>query len=276
MNNKLRFCLLVLIVGIICCGCNGNITRDLRHAGFNMGDKFECKPFYPKDKEDTSYEKVQYITENHIINSEGKIYELSLGQKYVNNQNCKVADTQIRVKAILDNTIIKATDDKYYYLDGKNDVSSYSEVPQTDNSYYLYDLLLKDNDVVKVITANSSSGVYYILKKDGNVYSYEITKQDYNSPPLVTSTSVIYDKVVYGSDIIDFNYAGQSLTTYVKTDEKIYRMLIMNADKCNKYADVACQYSMQEDEGLNEKKDYIVAYNGNLLITTYKQTFTMN
>ena len=52
MNNKLRFSLLVLIVGVVCCGCNGNITRDIRHAGFSMGGIFECSPFYPKDKED--------------------------------------------------------------------------------------------------------------------------------------------------------------------------------------------------------------------------------
>lgn len=276
MNNKLRFVLLVLIIGFVCCGCNGNVTRDIRHAGFSMGNTFECSSFYPKDKEDTNYEKIRYITDSHVINTDGKIYEISLSQRYANNQNCKVADTQVRVKAILDNNIIKGMDDKYYYLKSQNDVSSYSEVPDTDNSYYMYDLLLKEPDVVKVITANSSTGIYYVLKKDGNVYAYEISKKDYNTPPAVISISVIYDKVVYGSDIIDFNYAGQSVATFVKTDEKVFRMKIVNIDQCSKYADIACQYSIQEDSLFVDKKDYIIAYNGGVLITNYKQVFTVS
>ena len=32
---------------------------------------------------------------------------------------------------------------------------------------------------MKVVTANSSTGIYYVLKTDGNVYSYTISKDDY-------------------------------------------------------------------------------------------------
>lgn len=278
MNNefKFRFALLIIIVGLVCCGCNGSITRDIRHAGFAIGGTFECNVFYPSDKEDTSYEKIRYITDTHIINSEGKIYEFSSSQKYVNNQNCKVADTEVRVKAIFDNRVIKGTDNKYYNLIGQDGVTPYSEISDMDNSYAIYDLLLKEDDVVKVVTANSGTGIFYILKKDGNVYSYEVTKQNYESPPLITSISIVYDKSVYGSDILDFNYAGQSFNTFIKTDEKVFRMKITNLDQCSKYADIACRYTIQEDSLFEEKKDYILAYNGNLLITTYKQEFTVN
>ena len=262
------------IVVLCCCGCNGNITRDIRHAGFSMGGNFVCSPFYPKNKEDTDYEKIRYITNSHIINTEGKIYEISLSQKYANNQNCKLANTDIRVKAILDDKVIKGTDDKYYYLEQERGVNSYSEVTPADDSYYVYDLLLKDGDIIKVLSANGA-GTYYLLKKDGNVYSYEITKKDYNSPPVVTSIAIVYDKAVYGSEIIDFNYAGQSEATFIKTDEHIYRMKVVNWDKCGKYADIACRYSIQEDQLFVDKKDYILAYNGNLLITTYKQVFDL-
>ncbi len=273
--KKLKFCLLLLIVGICCCGCNGNTTRDIRHAGFTMGGTFTCSNFFPKDKEDVDFEKIRYMTDSRIINTEGKIYELSLSQKYANGENCKEADTQIRVKAIYDNSIIKGTDNKYYYLLEQNSVASYTEVPTSDNSYSMYDLLLKEEDVVKVMTADSSSGIYYVLKIDGNVYSYEVTKADYQAQPVITTVSTVYDKLTYGSNIVDFNYAGQSLNTFVKTEDKVYRMRITNSEECGKYADISCQFSMQEDPIFVDKKDSIISYNGSTLITDYKQVFTV-
>lgn len=273
--KKIKFVILAVLILVCCSACNGTITREIRHAGFSMGDTFTCDNFYPKEKEDTNYEKIKYFTGSHLINSEGKIYELSLGQKFANDQNCKVSDTNIVVKAIFDDKIVKGTDNKYYYLVGSNDVSSYSVIPETDNSYLIYDLLLKADDVIKVITANSSTGLYYVLKDDGNIYGYTISKKDYNSLPTVTSTTVAYSKNDYGAKIIDFNYAGESLNTFLRTDEKIFRMKITNSEECNKYADIKCNFQMLEDEIFNTYKDVIISYNGNTLITNYKQMFTV-
>lgn len=273
--KKIKFAVLAVLVLVCCSACNGTITREIRHAGFTMGDTFTCDNFYPKEKEDTNYEKIKYFTGSHLINSEGKIYELSLGQKFANDQNCKVSDTNIVVKAIFDDKIVKGTDNKYYYLVGSNDVSSYSVIPETDNSYLIYDLLLKADDVIKVITANSSTGLYYVLKDDGNIYGYTISKKDYNSLPTVTSTTVAYSKNDYGAKIIDFNYAGESLNTFLRTDDKIFRMKITNSEECNKYADIKCNFQMLEDEIFNTYKDVIISYNGNTLITNYKQMFNV-
>lgn len=273
--KKMKFVVLAVLILVCCSACNGTITREIRHAGFSMGDTFTCDNFYPKEKEDTNYEKIKYFTGSHLINSEGKIYELSLGQKFANNQNCKLSDTNIVVKAIFDDKIVKGTDNKYYYLVGSNDVPSYSVIPETDNSYLIYDLLLKADDVIKVITANSSTGLYYVLKDDGNIYGYTISKKDYNSLPAVTSTTVAYSKNDYGAKIIDFNYAGESLNTFLRTDEKIFRMKITNSEECNKYADIKCNFQMLEDEIFNTYKDVIISYNGNTLITNYKQMFTV-
>lgn len=273
--KKIKFVILAVLILVCCSACNGTITREIRHAGFSMGDTFTCDNFYPKEKEDTNYEKIKYFTGSHLINSEGKIYELSLGQKFANDQNCKVSDTNIVVKAIFDDKIVKGIDNKYYYLVGSNDVSSYSVIPETDNSYLIYDLLLKADDVIKVITANSSTGLYYVLKDDGNIYGYTISKKDYNSLPTVTSTTVAYSKNDYGAKIIDFNYAGESLNTFLRTDDKIFRMKITNSEECNKYADIKCNYQMLEDEIFNTYKDVIISYNGNTLITNYKQMFTV-
>lgn len=278
MKNKIQLVLLLLIVCLSCSGCNGTITRDIRHAGFTVSSKFECHNFYPKDKEDIYYEKILYMTDTRLINTEGKIYELSLSQKYANGENCKEAETEIRVKAILNNSIIKGMDNKYYYLIGQNDVISYSEIPTTDNNYVMYDLLLKEDDIVKVLPANSgsNSSTYYVLKKDGNIYSYEITKENYNTPPIVSAISIAYDKSKYGSNIIDFNYAGENLSTYIKTEDKVYRMRVTNQEQCGKFADVKCIYDLREDPIFVTYQDSIIAYNGSLLITNYKQGFTVN
>ncbi len=266
---------LLFVVCFACCGCNGTITRNIRHAGFTVGDTFVCDPFYPKDKEDTHYERVKYFTGSHLINSEGKIYELALSQPYANGQNCREAQTTLREKAILDNRIIKAEDNKYYYLVSQNNVASYSEVPQTDNNYTIYDILLRDEDVIKVMTADNSKGVYYVLKQDGNIYANVIQKPDRNGPFVLTSTQVIFDKTEYLANIIDFNYVGNSLNTYVKTENKMFRMRMKNAERCQKYADVVCEFELKEDTMFETYKDHIILYNGNMLVTDYKQIFTV-
>ncbi len=276
-SKYLKIVMLVFVV-MFCCACNGNVTRDIRHAGFNVSTKFICDAFYPKDKEDTSYKKIRYLLGNNLISEEGDIYEVSLGTPYANKQNCKKAETTLQVKSILDNKIIKATDNKYYYLEGQTNVAPYSEIPNTDNSYAIYDLLLKDEDVVKVYTADSSSGLFYILKVDGNIYANVISSQDRNSPPMVISTQPIYNYTDYGDGtarIIDFSYAGNSLNTFIKTEDSIYRMRVTNSEQCSKYTDIPCEYSLQHDPMFEQYKDRIIAYNGGLLITDYKQVFAV-
>lgn len=266
----------LILVVIICTACNGNITRDIRHAGFSVGEKFQCSYFYPNGKNDTGYKKVRYLTNTNIIDEDGYIYEISLGQVYSNKENCKKALTDINVKAIYDDKIIKGSNNKYYYLVGENSVASYSEVLNTDNSYELYDILLKGNDVVKVVTANSNSGVYYMLKTDGNVYKTIVNRENYNSPLKVVSSDIVYNKNNYDSNIIDFNYKGESSATYIRTNNRVYRMLVSNSSDCTKYADVKCKYAMKEDSIFEKYNDKIIAYNGNVLITDYKQVFNLS
>lgn len=275
MKKILKISVIMCFIVLFCTACNGDVTRALRHDGFAVGGEFICDPFFPKDKEDTSYDKIKYLTGMHIINSEGKIYEYNLQQTYVNKMNCKVADTQLVVKAIFDNRIIKATDNKYYYLVGENSVSPYTAVTSGDNNYDIYDLLLKGEDVIKAQTANSNTGTYYVLKTDGNVYSITIQKADRNSPAAITSTSVIYNKNDYGNTIIDFNYAGDSANTFIRTTDKVFRNRVTNSDECTKYADIQCTYAISEAESFTEYRDRIIAFNGSTLITDYKKIFTV-
>lgn len=276
--KKIRLFIILVCVLFICTACDGDVTRDLRHDGYSYGDQFSCKYFFPKDKDDTSYLKVKYFTGSNIIDENGKIYELSLGQKYSNNENCKVGDNNITVAAIMDNSIIKGKDNKYYYLLGDNNHAVYSEITTSDENYSLYDLLLKPDDILKVVSGKSDNNnqSYYVLKKNGNVYNYTITKADRNTPPVITNTTIFYSQGDFGGQIIDFNYAGDSTSTYVKTNNKIYRMYVTNSENCTKYADVSCIYKIKEDETLNEYKDRIIAYDGSTLITDYHRLFTIS
>lgn len=271
--KKIFYFVFTCMIILLCSACNGSVTRSIRHAGFNVGGKFICSRFYPKDKEDTSYLKVRYFTGSHMIDTNGNIYEVSMDQVYANKENCKEADTSIVVKAIMDNKIIKGTDDKYYYLVSQNGTPSYSEITRSDNSYYVYDLLLKDSNIVKVVTANSNEGSYYILKNDGNVYEVIVYTKDYNTPPAIVSSKIVYDRGEYGGDIIDFNYGGEGSNTYIKTADKIYRMKASNIDECTKYADIKCNYYMSEDTELEKYIDRIIIYSGNFIVTDYKQVF---
>ena len=274
MKKIIRISLLMVIV-LLCSACDGDVTRDIRHSGFTVSTKFECDYFYPANKNDTGYKKIKYLTDTNIIDTDGRIYEVSLGQVYANKKNCKKADTDINVKAIFDNRIVKATTNKYYYLNGGNGTTNYSEIPKTDNGYELYDILLKENDIVKVVTANSGNGSYYVLKTDGNIYGYVINKENYNSPLKIVSVSIVYDKSDYNSKIIDFNYAGKANSTYIRTENKLYRMKAINYERCSKYVDVACKYDLKEDKVFGKYNDRIIAYNGVTLITDYKQIFNI-
>ena len=267
MRKKIILFSALFLVIVLCTACNGTVTRDIRHAGFSVSNKFICDVFTDKD----SYSSVKYLTD-----SNGYIYEISLGQVYENKQNCKKANTDVLVKAIFDNKIIKGTDNKYYYLASENNVTKYSLVQETDNSYELYNFLLKEDDVVKVITADGSKGIYYVLKKDGNIYSYTVNRTNYNSPLRVVSKSIKYDETNYKSKIVDFNYVGDSSSTYIKTEDGLYRMKATNYDKCSKYADVFCTFEIVEDEVLEKYSDRIIAYNGNVLITDYGQIFNVS
>lgn len=269
-----------IIVAFLCLfvsGCDGDVTRNIRHAGFNIDGEFKCDVVMPSDKKDTNYANIRYMTGGYMILEDGTIYELSLGQQYANKQNCKIADTSKRVVSIFDDKYFKSNDDKYYYLSTNEGTATYTEVPKTDNSYPLIDLLLKDATNVKVVTGNNSSGEYYALKNSGDIYKYTITRNNQTRIETITNTSLVFDKKDYGgSKIIDFNYAGNSLGTFIKTSDKVYRMKISNADECNKYADIACKYKIMEDEMFQEYGDRIIFFNGSYLITDYGKKFSVN
>lgn len=272
----------ISMIGIVCIslivitGCNGNVTRNLRHAGFSLSsEEFTCSTLLPANKDSKPTDSILYSNGEYAITDDGKLYELSLSQPYSNNENCKKISFSVKITAYMDDTILKGEDNKFYYAPGTTNTSPLTEVTANDSNYQLYTLLLGGTQVKKATTIDSNAGIYYVLEDDGNVYQYTITRQDYNSPYTLSEKKIVYEKSEYG-EIIDFNYAGESAATYIKTKTKIYRMQATNAEECSKYADVACKYKMKYDETLTEyyNDNKIIYYGPSIILTDYGKQFT--
>jgi len=277
MKNKFKIFVLLFIVMFCCSGCNGTITREIRHSGFSLeGSEFKCTPLMPANDEDLYYTKTKYLTGSLMITENGKIYEVSLGQYFSNEQNCREADTEIEVVAIMDDNVVKSSNGKYYYLEESNEKKAYSEVLTTDKEYSLYKILFSDVNNVKIITVDNNTGSYYVLKNDGMIYNYVITKPENQANYKIVKSDVVYSKSDYDSNIIDFNYAGESLSTFIRTENKVYRMKGTNMEECQKYADVKCKYELKEDPVFETYKDKILVYNGNTIIATYGKMFSVS
>ncbi len=277
MKKKIALIIGMSLVTILLTGCDGTVTRDIRHAGFNLSNnEFECSELMPIGDSAEPNDKILFMNETYAITENGNLYDISLSQSYSNNQNCKQINFEQDIIAYMDSNILKGEDNKYYYAPGTNNTTPLTEVTANDSNYQLYTLLLGNENVKKVITVDSNAGIYYVLENDGVVYQYTITRQNYSAPYTLVSKEPVYDKGKYGQ-IVDFNYAGDSTSTYIKTSTQIYRMQKTNEEECTKYADVACKYTMKKDETLTKyykTEPKILYYGPSILITTYKKEFT--
>lgn len=271
MKKIFKVSFLLMIIALFSTGCEGDVTRALRHEGFAVGSEFACDAFFNGE----ASEKVRYLTSSKIITTAGRIYDVSLGQKFSNNLNCKISDTNLKVVSIFDDKVFKADDGKIYTLNEENNSKPFTEVTSADNSYGIYQLLLGPEGTIKAQTADSGNGIYYVLKSDGNVYGITITQTDRNAGPSIVGSVVVYNRNDFGGAIVDFNYNGNSAATFVRTEMKVFKMNATNLAECSKYADIACNYEMMEATFFEEYGEYVLAYNGGTVITTYKKIFTV-
>lgn len=276
MKKKTVLIVSFLIFSFFCTGCMGNVTRGIRHAGFNLsGSEFTCNLLLSGKKNEKAYTKLKYVSSTKAITADGKVYELSLGQKFSNEQNCMETDKfSKKVVAIMDDSVIKADDGNLYYLNTNGNTMAYSQVTVNDNAYGVYSVLFSDDDVVKIVTVDGNSGIYFVLKNDGNIYKMIVTRVSSQMPYVLTSSEIIYSKGRYGK-IIDFNYVGVNTGTYIWSENSIYRMKKANSEECGKYADVKCEYVMEEDVDLIKYIDYVFGFNGQLLISSYGKVFNV-
>jgi len=270
MKKMIKITIFIVCLFTVCIACEGDITRALRHAGYNLSgtEKFVCDVFYGENATET----IRFLTATHAITDEGVIYEFSPGKKYSNNQNCRLANTSLRVSSIYDDTVFLANNGGIYRFNGTDGAEPYSEILSTDNDYNNYAPLFYGSTAVKYITVDSNNGIVYGLSNDGNVYGYTLYRGQNNSIEIV-GVVIVYNKLDYG-DIIDFGYAGNSPNTYVRTEDTFYHLTVTNEEECSKYADIQCNYIMTEDEILKKNKEYILGYNGSIIYTTYGKVFT--
>lgn len=274
MKNKIKLISILIVVCLVITGCNGTVTRDIRKDGYAVSDgKFVCGFFDNTSEDKAVHEKIRYLLGDYIVSETGNIYEISLGGLYSNNMNCrKGKDLGTKVSAILDQSVVKGTDGYYYYLASDNSAISYTRITNSDENYGIYNLLLREPDVLKVMTVNSSINSYYVLKKSGDIYNYILYKRENSDKFEIKTTTLEVPRGLYGK-IIDFNYAGESLATFYRTNDSIYTYKVKNAEKCNTYVDVPCVYEIDKDVVLNQYKDRIIGFNGVTLITDYGRVF---
>lgn len=278
MKKKIAIGITSLGLVLLLTGCDGNVTRDIRHAGYNLtSNTFSCEDIVVESNENVILDKISYLNSSFALTEKGHLYEISLSQPYSNNQNCKKIAFSQKVIALMDGSILKGEDKKLYYSPGTSNATPLTEVTINDNSYQIYNLLLSSDAVKKVVTVNQNQGLYYVLETDGNVYSYKLARAGYNSPYTLAERKIVYAKEKYGT-IIDFNYSeSNQKEIYIKSATELYRMKASNEKECTKYADVTCNYSLQKDEALSEYLNDKILYHGStMIITTYGKEFTIN
>ena len=204
MKKKVLVLMGIAIATMLLTGCNGNVTRNLRHAGFNLSSsEFECSVFFPENKKTIAKEEMLYTNGTYAITKKGNLYDISLSQPYANKENCKSIEFSVSIIAYMDSSILKGENNKFYYAPSTTNSTPLTEVTANDSNYQLYELLLGNENVEKVMTIDSNNGIYYSLE-NGTVYQYNIVRQDYNSPYTIASQTPVYEEEKYGK-IIDFN-----------------------------------------------------------------------
>ena len=274
MKRIIKGIIFTICLFSFCIGCEGDVTRALRHAGYNLSGegntKFVCDAFFGEN----ATEFVRFLTPTHFITDEGVLYEISTGKKFSNDQNCRLANTPLRVAALYDNTVFLANNGGIYKLVGDNEGEAYTEILPTDRTYNQYAALLHGSNSIKYVTVDGTNGIVYGLSNDGNVYGYTLYKSDNNAPLEIVGYVIVYNQLDYGQ-IMDFGYYGNSPTTYVRTADNFYHLTVTNQEDCTTYADVKCNYVMTEDEILRENAEHIMAFNGGTIFTDYGRVFTM-
>ena len=230
MKNNIVKILFLFVIIVLLTGCDGNVTRDIRHAGYTLNSTtFTCSALMPKDKEDISYEKIKYYNNSYLITEDGEIYEVSIDLKYSNKENCKKAESPFLVDGIFGD-IARGKDGSIYPL---------------------YKLLLGDKNNLKIQTTDNNTGSYLVLKSDGNIYNYIVSRTQDNKDYVVVGSSLAYSKTEFGGNILDFSHQGNTPNTFIRTDKTVYRLRATN------------------------HREKILSFNGTTLITTYGKMFTV-
>ena len=121
MKKKIGLIVGMAVATLLLTGCDGTVTREIRHAGFSLSsDEFVCSTLMPANEETPPTDNILYTDGSYAITDDGKLYELSLSQPYSNEENCKRISFSIDIIAYMDGTILKGDDGKFYYATENN------------------------------------------------------------------------------------------------------------------------------------------------------------
>ena len=196
-KNYFKMLILGVFVLMFCTACNGNVTRSIRHDGFAVSNKIKCEMFFHEGA--SSYNMIKFFTGSHIIDQNGKIYEVSLSQTYQNGQNCKDSGKNIIVKSIMDNNIVRGADNGYYYLNGSGQTSPYTKISESDNNYAVY-------NKTGAVSADNSPKV--------NVLNHRISSLRSFLEP------AFFNSFIFSYFVNHIEYFGQYLVFYLAYIEK--------------------------------------------------------
>ena len=241
MMRKIKM-ILILLISFILTGCKGDDIRNFRSVGYDLsGVSFNCK----------FTSGFKYLGDGFAVGNDDKLYLLSFDLIFLNKNNCKLLNDNLKVSSIYNN-YLKMTDGKIYEIkDNKLILVSSFDKKNVSN-------ILNDINFIKALEYGN---YVYVLKTDGNVYEY-LMKQDDLKTTFIQNR-IIFNNNQYGK-IVDFGYYDNEII-YIKSENKYYTNQITNPE-CLKYADVDCIYQIKDDKYLNKYRNKVFGYNGGKLI----------
>lgn len=183
------------------------------------------------------FQDVRNTFDSNIIINDGKLYNISLGLKYSNEQNCKEI-SDINITKVVNNYYI-SNDGKVYTID-ENGIKEYH------NNGKFPSYMMGEEIVMAHSYGTSSEYKYYVLKTDGKIYDVVFDREFHFEDGVGTYRYNVKEEKVYKEfeeekiksfDVVEGN------VDFVITDKNLYINKVTNME-CYQYADVECIYEL--------------------------------
>ena len=187
------------------------------------------------------FENVRNTFDNNIIINNGKLYNISLGLKYSNEQNCKEI-SDVEITKVVNNYYI-GSDSKVYTID-ENGIKEYQNTGKIP-TYMMGEEILMAHSY-----GTSSEYKYYVLKTDGKIYDVTFTREFHFEDGVGTYKYNVVEEKVYkefeDEKIKSFDVVDGEVD-FVFTAKGVYINKVTNME-CYQYADVECVYELSKND----------------------------
>ena len=216
---------------------------------------------------------------NKLLLSDGYVY--AIGNLFSNNEQC-MKDSEMQFQKVLENGYLLGVDNKLYSTyDYKQNTYSTNISPAGFTNWVEIKFTEEEANTYKSYSENKK-GVYkyisyakfYVLKKDGNIYTiiYKIVRDGKTNEK---TAQVVKEDLLYSSDVYGAIHDFSTTTSTIKqidmlfTSNGLYVLKQIETEECMKYDDVICETKMElvTDYGYDKYKDEIKYYDKNYVIT---------